>query len=191
MNLTKSNEIETKNVRFRWMEPDEVAKIGDIDRSERIRSGYQMVAGELQQIEVNWDSPSWVKEGSGDYSVAAQIRFCQEHLARNGRMFGAFVSDKLVGIGLIQPEIELGTAQLAFLHVSKPYRQYGIGKQITATLITEAQKTGAVRMYVSATPSTSTVNFYMSQGFKPTDQPIPELFELEPEDIHMVKIFTQ
>jgi hypothetical protein len=44
-------------------------------------------------------------------------------------------------------------------------------------------------MYVSAVPSESAVGFYQSQGFEPTDTPIPTLFELEPEDIHMVKVF--
>lgn len=66
-------------IQFRWMEPDQVTKIKDIDRSERIHSGYRYVDGELQQIAVNWDSPSWATEGDGGYTVAAQIRFCQGH----------------------------------------------------------------------------------------------------------------
>jgi hypothetical protein len=53
----------------------------------------------------------------------------------------------------------------------------------------EAKKAGAKRMYVSAVPSESAVGFYLSQGFEPTDTPIPALFELEPQDIHMVKVF--
>jgi hypothetical protein len=42
-------------------------------------------------------------------------------------------------------------------------------------------------MVVSATPSTNTVHFYLGRGFEPTAEPLPELFELEPEDIHMEK----
>jgi hypothetical protein len=41
-------------------------------------------------------------------------------------------------------------------------------------------------VYVSATPSESAVGFYTSMGFTPTPDPIPELFALEPEDIHMI-----
>ncbi len=178
----------TTQIQFRWMEPDEVTKIKDVDRSERIRSGYQYVDGELQQIAVNWDAPPWATQGDGEYTVRAQIRFCQGHLGRNGRLYGAFSGDKLVGVGIIQPDIAPGTAQLAYLHVSQPYRHYGIGKQIAETLMNVAQKMGADRMYVSATPSASTVGFYMSLGFQPTNNPIPALFELEPEDIHMVKL---
>ncbi len=42
-------------------------------------------------------------------------------------------------------------------------------------------------MVVSATPSANTVRFYLNRGFAPMDEPLPELLELEPEDIHMRK----
>jgi hypothetical protein len=42
-------------------------------------------------------------------------------------------------------------------------------------------------LYVSATPSESAVGFYTGQGFRPTEEVNEELFELEPEDIHMIK----
>jgi len=175
-------------IQFRWMEPDEVINVKDIDRSERIRTGYNYSYGKLQQLDVMWDSPSWDLEGNGDYSVEARIKFCQEHLDRNGQMFGAFDKEKLVGIGIIEQDIDVNTAQLAFLHVSNQYRQQGIGRIISEALIIKAEEFGAKFIYVSATPSESAVGFYLSQGFKPTDTPIPALFELEPEDIHMVKV---
>lgn len=175
------------NVQYRWMAPDEVGKIAEIDRSERIRTNYRYAEGELQSMAVNWDSPAWSTEGDGDYTVAAQISFCRSHLDRQGRMYGAFAEEKLVGIGIIQPEIEAGMAQLAYLHVSNQHRRKGIGGQITEALLAEARRAGAKRMYVSATPSGSAVGFYLSRGFKPTDTPNPALFELEPDDIHMLK----
>ena len=42
-------------------------------------------------------------------------------------------------------------------------------------------------MVVSATPSENTVRFYLRRGFAPMADPFPELFELEPEDVHMRK----
>jgi hypothetical protein len=33
----------------------------------------------------------------------------------------------------------------------------------------------------------NTVRFYMGRGFELTAQPLPELYELEPEDVHMRK----
>ena len=51
----------------------------------------------------------------------------------------------------------------------------------------EAEVDGHAGIYVSATPSESAVGFYREQGFVPTLDVHPELYELEPEDIHMVK----
>jgi hypothetical protein len=42
-------------------------------------------------------------------------------------------------------------------------------------------------MVVSATPSLNTVRFYERRGFAPMAEPLPELYELEPEDVHMLK----
>ncbi len=45
-------------------------------------------------------------------------------------------------------------------------------------------------MVVSATPSLNTVRFYLQRGFEPTAEPLPELYELEPEDVHLQKRLT-
>lgn len=174
-------------IQYRWMEPDEVARVGEIDRAEQVRTGYEYIGGELQQLEVNWDSPTWLAEGDGEHTIAAQIRFCRDHLERKGRMYGAFDDEKLVGIGIIQQEVREGIAQLAYLHVSNGYRRKGIGERITKELTREARRKGAEKIYVSATPSGSAVGFYLSRGFRLVETPLPELFELEPEDIHMMR----
>jgi hypothetical protein len=49
----------------------------------------------------------------------------------------------------------------------------------------EAKKGGAKSMYISATPSEHTIDFYLRLGCKVTPEPDPELFALEPEDIHL------
>ena len=41
-------------------------------------------------------------------------------------------------------------------------------------------------MYISATPSEHTINFYLRQGCVVASEVDPELFALEPEDIHLV-----
>ena len=50
-----------------------------------------------------------------------------------------------------------------------------------------ARQAGDAELVVSATPSGNTVRFYLARGFEPMAHPLPELFELEPEDIHMRK----
>jgi hypothetical protein len=40
-------------------------------------------------------------------------------------------------------------------------------------------------MYISATPSEHTVDFYMRLGCRLAAEPDPELYAFEPEDIHL------
>ena len=51
--------------------------------------------------------------------------------------------------------------------------------------VERARQLGAKQLYISATPSENTVNFYRNLGCKVTSEIDPELFELEPEDIHL------
>ena len=171
---------------IRWMEAEELSLMSQIDRSEVIRTGYLQQGEALKKLEVNWDSPAWTSEGDGEHSVAAQIRFCREHLDRGGRLVGAFDGSRLAGIGVITPQIRPGLAQLAYLHVSRTYRRRNIGSRLAAAMISLARESGARRMYVSAVPSGSAVGFYLQLGFRPVNDPLPDLYALEPEDIHMV-----
>jgi len=75
--------------------------------------------------------------------------------------------------------------QLKFLHVSRAYRRQGLGRQLFELAKAKAQERGARRLYISATPSENTINFYLRLGCTVTQEPDPELFELEPEDIHL------
>jgi ribosomal protein S18 acetylase RimI-like enzyme len=168
------------------MDPDEIDRIRELDRTEEIRIGYRMTRGKLQRMQVVWDSPNWDTEGDHEHSFVHQIEFCRGHLDAGGMMIGAFYEDRLVGIGVLRYQVRPGMAQLAFLHVSNGYRRRGIASRLTQEMVAAAQDHGALRMYVSAVPSGSAVGFYHSQGFEVTPKPLGELFDLEPEDIHMV-----
>jgi GNAT superfamily N-acetyltransferase len=85
------------------------------------------------------------------------------------------------------PHIRPGVAQLAYMHVSDGHRGRGIGAHLAAELERVARDAGDAAMVVSATPSENTVRFYRGRGFEPTATPLPELFELEPEDVHLEK----
>jgi GNAT superfamily N-acetyltransferase len=50
-----------------------------------------------------------------------------------------------------------------------------------------AREQGAVKLYISAIPSESAVGFYLKLGFEPTEDVNKELFDREPDDIHMTK----
>ena len=78
-------------------------------------------------------------------------------------------------------------AQLASLHVSRPFRAAGVGSRLSAELEMVARRAGDTEMVVSATPSENTVRFSLGHGYRPVARPLPELLALEPEDVHMGK----
>jgi GNAT superfamily N-acetyltransferase len=69
--------------------------------------------------------------------------------------------------------------------VSRSYRHKGLGTRLFELAKATARRRGAKRLYISATPSENTVNFYLRLGCAVAAAPDQELFDLEPEDIHL------
>jgi ribosomal protein S18 acetylase RimI-like enzyme len=104
---------------------------------------------------------------------------------RGGTLFGALDGQILAGVAIYRPALSPGTAELAVLHVSRPYRRRGIGRRLAEKVIEAARADGARRLYVSSSPTRGTVDFYRSLGFAPAAEPDPDRFRAEPDDIHM------
>jgi predicted N-acetyltransferase YhbS len=112
----------------------------------------------------------------------------RECLSRGGSGWGAFAGERLVGIAVLDGRrigSDLDSLDLYFLHVSNGHRCRGIGRELVHLVCQRAREMGGLRLYVSATPSLSTVTFYRSMGFDLASQVDPELHALEPDDIHM------
>jgi GNAT superfamily N-acetyltransferase len=75
--------------------------------------------------------------------------------------------------------------KLSLMFVGRPYRRRGVANALLDELEEVALERGAAALYVSSVPSDSAVGFYLARGFRPTE-PLPEPFEKEPEDIHML-----
>ncbi len=166
----------------------DIERISEIDRAERVTVGYNYHNGKLETEIVDWNVPRWyTHDETHSFSVASHIRQWKPLLEAGGVMIGALDGDVLAGFAILRYRLTTEMAQLAALFVSKDYRRQGIAEQMVDEVVRLAKADGARTLYVSATPSESAVGFYLSQGFQPTDNPHPELFALEPEDIHMVK----
>lgn len=174
------------SISYRMLLESEVTRIREIDRTESVRIGYRVEGNRLIRMDVVWDSSPWREEGD-EHSVPHMIHFLEGVLENKGSMLGAFHGDRLVGLAAFRPHLSETMAQLAFLHVSNGYRRQGIASHFFDEIVAMAHQTGATQLYVSATPSESAVGFYTSRGFVWTQTPHPELFALEPEDIHMIK----
>ena len=165
----------------------ELSRVREIDRSERIEVLYVQQGARLERRVGDWSSPPWDADGGGEHSVAAQRTSLERYADAGAIALGAFDGERLVGIGVVVPHLRPGIAQLSFLHVSDGYRALGIGGALSEELERIAREEGDTEMVVSATPSENTVRFYRGRGFETMAEPLPELFELEPEDVHMRK----
>jgi GNAT superfamily N-acetyltransferase len=174
-------------VEYRPLERQELSRVGEIDRTERIDTLLVQRGVELEAVTGDFSAAPWRTEGDGGHSVAHQVAECERYLDAGGIAIGALAGDRLVGIGVVVPHVRSGVAQLAFMHVSDGHRGRGIGVQLADELERIAREAGDTTMVVSATPSANTVRFYRGRGFEPTATPLPELLELEPDDVHMDK----
>jgi GNAT superfamily N-acetyltransferase len=168
------------------MARSELARIAEIDRSERITQQYRQRGELLELIDVDIDAPRWGERG--EFSIEHRIDEWTRLVSLGGVPLGAFDGDRLIGFAVYMRASPETPANLAVLHVTKPWRRYGIGCALTNEVIRLARIEGAPRLYVSATPTRGTVDFYMRQGFVPVATPNERLFALEPDDIHMQRM---
>lgn len=162
-------------------------RIGEIDRSEHVTEEVVHRDGRLRVRAVDIRVPPWSPDGDPEHSVPGRIAAWRPLLARGGTLLGALDADTLVGFAIYRPHLADGLANLAVLHVSRPHRRQGVASRLVDEVVRLARADGARRLYVSATPSGSTVAFYRRHGFAPTDQPDAGLHALEPDDIHMIR----
>ncbi len=162
---------------------DEIEQVWSIDRSEVIENVYHFDSGTLvlrpQHIAVH----GWPPGEAEKYTPILLDCF-----DRGGWLYGSFDGAELIGVVVLDSK-RIGKSsdqlQLKFLHVSNSYRNRGVGRQLFELAKAIAREKRARRLYISATPSENTINFYLRLGCVVTREPDPELFKLEPEDIHL------
>jgi GNAT superfamily N-acetyltransferase len=167
----------------RELQRDEIDDIWDIDRSELIENIYRYENGELVLMPERFNVRGWPR-GEAE-STMLHLLDCFD---RGGWFYALFDDDRLVAVVVLESKFigkHREQLQLKFLHVSSGYRDQGLGRRLFEMAREKAREWGARRLYVSATPSEHTINFYRRRGCAVTGEPDPELFALEPEDIHL------
>lgn len=175
-------------VEIRDLALSDLSRVGEIDRTERIDALFEQHGTELVARRGSWSASVWDPEGHGEHSVDAKLLDLMHYAEAGGIARGGFSAGRLVGIGVVVPHIRPSMAQLAFLHVSRDFRAAGLGSRLSADLELVARRAGDTEIVVSATPSENTVRFYLGRGYRPMARPLPELLDLEPEDVHMGKL---
>src|SRR5688500_12727953 len=130
------------DIEYRPLRPEEIALVGEIDRTERIDTLYVQHGAELEELSGDFSARPWLATGHGEHSVAAQQDACNHYLDAGGTALGAFDGARLVGIGVVVPHLRPGIAQLAYLHVTDGHRGRGIGVRLNGDLERIAREAG-------------------------------------------------
>jgi predicted N-acetyltransferase YhbS len=171
-------------MQIRLLGRDEIEQVWTIDRSEMIERVYELQDGRLVLQPHNFYAPGWPPGAVED--TTPRLYACFD---RGGSFYGCFDVDQLVGMAAVDtrwlgPDRDL--LQLKTLHVSHAYRKQGVGTALFEQARATARDRGARGLYISATRSENTIHFYQRFGAVVIPDPDPELFALEPEDIHLV-----
>ncbi|MBC8403445.1 MAG: GNAT family N-acetyltransferase [Candidatus Marinimicrobia bacterium] len=168
---------------IRELQRAEIEKIWTINRGEVIENIYYFQNGNLILKPEHYNLHGWLPGEPEQYTPVLVDCF-----DRGGTFYGMFQNADLIGVAVLENKFigkNKDQLQLTFLHISRTYRKRGIGKILFKKAVEKAREMNAQKLYVSATPSENTVNFYINVGCVVTQEIDQELFELEPEDIHL------
>lgn len=168
---------------YRRLKRYEIIRLAEIDRSEVIEKIYYLKDNQLILEKEYYDMKGF-PPGELDEIIKRQYKIYDN----GGLIYGAFYDDKLIGVASLENKFRGKNEdymKMDILFISKDYRGQGIAKKLVEATKTEAISKGARKIYVSATPSENTVNFYLKVGCKLTTELDEELYDLEPEDIHL------
>jgi GNAT superfamily N-acetyltransferase len=171
-------------MQLRRLRRDEVELIWTIDRSEVHHHIYELHDGQLVRTARYFEIPGW-RPGAAEEETPALL----DSFDRGGIFLGVFDGDALIGVSVLQ-SARVGRAgdqmQLGYLYVSRAYRGRGVGSQLFDAAVSFARDAGVNALYISATPTENTVEFYLNRGSVLAPEPDPRLLAAEPHDIHLV-----
>jgi GNAT superfamily N-acetyltransferase len=160
---------------------DELSMCTAIDVTEEGDVVFEQHGSDILPHHEGWSRPP---RGASEWA-GFEARW-RAFVPASGLALGAFHDGCIVGVATLRRGIRPGLDQLEALFVDRAHRRMGVASRLVERVAEASRTAGARGLYVSATPSASAVGFYLALGFMPVAEPLPELFALEPEDIHML-----
>jgi len=170
-------------MRIRELTREELPDLWKIDRTELVNHVYHHRDGELVLVPEFYDTRGW-PPGEAEHQEPLLL----DCLDAGGTGIGAYENDALIGAAVLESRFigpDRDRLQLKFLHVGQQHRQSGLGRTLFERAATKAKELGARRLYISATSTENTVQFYLRRGCQLAEWLDPALFALEPADIHL------
>lgn len=156
-----------------------------ISRRELITQNYIQNQQQLELIDCFFDVQYW-----DSYHLENDPPKLKQLFAQGSIFIGAFDTfEKLVGVSVVSNQVIADYPQAKLLHyfyVDADKQGQGIGSKLMQAAKESAKQLGADQLYISATPSRRTVDFYIKHGAEPLSAPDQQLWQLEPEDIHLL-----
>lgn len=156
-----------------------------ISRRELITQMYIQNQQHLALIDCFFDVQHW-----DSYHLENDPPKLKQLYDQGSIFIGAFdASEKMVGVSVVSNQYIADFPQAKLLHyfyVDADQQGQGIGAKLMQAAKESAKQLGAKQLYISATPSRRTVDFYMKHGAQPLSTPDQQLWQLEPEDIHLL-----
>jgi len=163
---------------------EELPRIWEIDRRETIDGLYRLdEEGTLIPVPYHFEVPGWPPDAEPTYAPILATLY-----EAGGQFVSAWEGDTIAGVAVVdlQPVASIpDLRQLVMLHVGREYRGRGLGADLFRRAQAIARDAGAAGLYISATPSRRTIDFYCRFGARPLARPDPTLLALEPADIHL------
>ena len=156
--------------------------LDDFIRHQEVKECWRKINGELTLVPCEF-TENWSIEKRR--KIAAEISAA---LNQNGFGYGAFDNGKLVGYVFLSTEFfgsEKQYIELKMFHISEPFRQMGIGKQLFLLACAESKKLDAKKLYISAHSSKESQAAYRKLGCVEAAEINPIIAENEPFDIQM------
>lgn len=174
-------------LQLRVLAAEETELLRTLDRSEQIEEAYALEGGRL----VLRPAPCAV-EGFDPAELDALLARQRRLIAGGGVVLGAFLGPaadrRLAGMASVERRLRgarRDRVKMDILYVGAPFRGRGVARALVARAAEAARSMDAVSLYVSATPTRRTVDFYLRCGARLAEEVDPELLALEPEDIHL------
>jgi GNAT superfamily N-acetyltransferase len=174
----------TSSISYTRLTRDQASQISAVDRTESVDGLYRVVDGSLRLEAAALEVGPWDERESHEY-----VTRLSQSIDSGGVAFGAWSASELLAFGSLAASPVGGDSnvlKLDMLYVGSRYRGRGIGRRLISLLSEEARSRSATALYVSATPSRATVEAYLRLGAVLLPSPDPELFEREPEDVHLI-----
>lgn len=156
-----------------------------ISRRELITQMYIQNQQHLELVDCFFDVQHW-----DSYHLENDPPKLKQLYEQGALFIGAFdAAEKLVGVSVVSNQIIADyphTKLLHYFYVDADQQGKGIGAKLMQAAKESAKQLGAKQLYISATPSRRTVDFYIKHGAQPLSAPDQQLWQLEPEDIHLL-----